>query len=316
MHPCAFFSCWLFSAERNTDTQLTPGSVGSFPCSIQPHPNLPPWFKECKITSVRTSSHGAHRGGYPLCFSGDMIPKFLAIRVFTVPWFSFSSASGGHPCMQTPKNMSPPAQSVPAIKRLIVPQLAFFAPSLFFIRLGHTLLWILSQVCLCQKAFCQVLEVSASLSSGDHPQTNGQTERVNQDLLAALHRVISRNPVSWSTHLPWVERPTWQFPLCRKVSGVPAESGVRLVQLPHAQRLEIGDWRIAGVHQPLLTSLARRMLSLRLCRTPTARGCCLIRATCHCIKLEGMIMKKTAYLLNSHLYNLVSIAAHSKAATE
>ncbi|XP_077417107.1 uncharacterized protein LOC144048726 isoform X3 [Vanacampus margaritifer] len=165
MHPCAFFSCWLFSAERNTDTQLTPGSVGSFPCSIQPHPNLPPWFKECKITS----------------------------------------ASGGHPCMQTPKNMSPPAQSVPAIKRLIVPQLAFFAPSLFFIRLGHTLLWILSQVCLCQKAFCQVLEVSASLSSGDHPQTNGQTERVNQDLLAALHRVISRNPVSWSTHLPWVE---------------------------------------------------------------------------------------------------------------
>lgn len=55
------------------------------------------------------------------------------------------------------------------------------------------------------KAFCQALGASASLSSGYHPQTNGQTERANQDLEAALRCVASRHPASWSTHLPWVE---------------------------------------------------------------------------------------------------------------
>ena len=44
-----------------------------------------------------------------------------------------------------------------------------------------------------------------SLSSGYHPQTNGQTERANQDLEAALRCVAFQNPSSWSIHLPWVE---------------------------------------------------------------------------------------------------------------
>ena len=55
------------------------------------------------------------------------------------------------------------------------------------------------------KAFCRALGASASLSSGYHPQTNGQTERANQDLGTALRCVASRNPASWSLHLPWVE---------------------------------------------------------------------------------------------------------------
>ena len=55
------------------------------------------------------------------------------------------------------------------------------------------------------KAFCQALGASVSLSLGYHPQTNGQIERANQDLGAALRCVTSRNPASWSTHLPWVE---------------------------------------------------------------------------------------------------------------
>ncbi|KAK5927636.1 hypothetical protein CgunFtcFv8_012771 [Champsocephalus gunnari] len=55
------------------------------------------------------------------------------------------------------------------------------------------------------KAFCQALGASASLSSGYHPQTNGQTERANQDLEAALRCVSSHHPVSWASHLPWVE---------------------------------------------------------------------------------------------------------------
>ncbi|XP_054645991.1 uncharacterized protein LOC129188890 [Dunckerocampus dactyliophorus] len=55
------------------------------------------------------------------------------------------------------------------------------------------------------KAFCKMLGASVSLSSGHHPQTNGQTERANQDLEAALRCVCHRHPSSWAPHLPWVE---------------------------------------------------------------------------------------------------------------
>ncbi|KAJ8333220.1 hypothetical protein SKAU_G00421160 [Synaphobranchus kaupii] len=55
------------------------------------------------------------------------------------------------------------------------------------------------------KAFCVALGASASLSSGFHPQSNGQAERANQDLGAALRCVTVRNPASWSRFLPWVE---------------------------------------------------------------------------------------------------------------
>lgn len=55
------------------------------------------------------------------------------------------------------------------------------------------------------KAFCQSLGASVSLSSGFHPQTNGQTERTNQDLESALRCVTASDPTIWSTYLPWVE---------------------------------------------------------------------------------------------------------------
>ena len=37
------------------------------------------------------------------------------------------------------------------------------------------------------------------------PLTNGQTEQANQDLGSALRCVAAKHPVSWSTHLPWIE---------------------------------------------------------------------------------------------------------------
>lgn len=37
------------------------------------------------------------------------------------------------------------------------------------------------------------------------PQTNGQTERLNQELETTLCCVINQNPASWSTHLLWVK---------------------------------------------------------------------------------------------------------------
>ncbi|KAK7879248.1 hypothetical protein WMY93_033967 [Mugilogobius chulae] len=55
------------------------------------------------------------------------------------------------------------------------------------------------------KAFSQAMGTSVSLSSRYHPQSNGQTERANQDLESALRCVTARNPATWSSYLPWVE---------------------------------------------------------------------------------------------------------------
>lgn len=55
------------------------------------------------------------------------------------------------------------------------------------------------------KTLCRALGATASLSSGYHPQMNGQTERANQDPESALRCVTAHNPSFWSMHLPWVE---------------------------------------------------------------------------------------------------------------
>ena len=44
-----------------------------------------------------------------------------------------------------------------------------------------------------------------TLFSGFNPQTNRQTERVNQDLETALSCLTPENPASWSLMLAWVE---------------------------------------------------------------------------------------------------------------
>ena len=54
------------------------------------------------------------------------------------------------------------------------------------------------------KAFCRRIAATVNLSSGYHPQTNGQAERANQALEATLRCVTTSNPASWSLHLPWV----------------------------------------------------------------------------------------------------------------
>uniref|UniRef100_A0A4W6DDB3 Integrase catalytic domain-containing protein n=1 Tax=Lates calcarifer TaxID=8187 RepID=A0A4W6DDB3_LATCA len=53
--------------------------------------------------------------------------------------------------------------------------------------------------------FCKLVGASASLSSGYHPESNGQTERLNQELETVLRCVTSQSPSSWCRFLPWVE---------------------------------------------------------------------------------------------------------------
>ena len=53
--------------------------------------------------------------------------------------------------------------------------------------------------------FCQLLGATVSLSSGFHPQSNGQTEQMNQEMETALRCIASQTPSSWSKQLLWVE---------------------------------------------------------------------------------------------------------------
>ena len=55
------------------------------------------------------------------------------------------------------------------------------------------------------KAFCAILGASISLSSGFHPETNGQTERTNQSMENTLRCLASANPTTWSRQLAWAE---------------------------------------------------------------------------------------------------------------
>ncbi|POM67385.1 Inositol-3-phosphate synthase, partial [Phytophthora palmivora] len=50
-----------------------------------------------------------------------------------------------------------------------------------------------------------LLGTKLTMSTADHPQTDGQTERVNRVLKATLRRVCAEAPRSWSDQLPMVE---------------------------------------------------------------------------------------------------------------
>ena len=55
------------------------------------------------------------------------------------------------------------------------------------------------------REFCRLIGARASLTSGYHPEANGQTERLNQKLEIGLWCLVHQNPSTWSKHLVWVE---------------------------------------------------------------------------------------------------------------
>ncbi len=55
------------------------------------------------------------------------------------------------------------------------------------------------------KAFCQQLNINVSLISGYHPQSNGQVERLNQEITRFLRSYCHQNQNDWSRFLLWAE---------------------------------------------------------------------------------------------------------------
>ena len=51
------------------------------------------------------------------------------------------------------------------------------------------------------------LGVSVSLTSGFHPESNGQVERVNQDVGRFLRSYCQDRPREWAVYIPWAEMP-------------------------------------------------------------------------------------------------------------
>ncbi len=54
-------------------------------------------------------------------------------------------------------------------------------------------------------AFFKHLNVNISLTSGYHPQSNGQTERLNQEVIRFLRSYCQRQQSDWSRYLLWAE---------------------------------------------------------------------------------------------------------------
>ncbi|KAI4883279.1 hypothetical protein NFI96_028837 [Prochilodus magdalenae] len=54
-------------------------------------------------------------------------------------------------------------------------------------------------------AFMERLSITVSLTSGYHPQSNGQCERANQELGKFLRLYCHNNQNDWATYLPWAE---------------------------------------------------------------------------------------------------------------
>ncbi len=55
------------------------------------------------------------------------------------------------------------------------------------------------------KELYQMLDITPNTSTAFHPQTDGQTERVNQEIEKYLHIFVSYRQTDWSNWLPLTE---------------------------------------------------------------------------------------------------------------
>ena len=109
------------------------------------------------------------------------------------------------------------------------------------------------------KEFCRALGATASLSSSHPPQSNGQTERANQDLETALRCISAHNPASLSCHLTWVEYS--HNSLTSSATGMtPSEASFDyLPPLFPSQEIDVTFWQTGNGLLLQCMSLAKRL---------------------------------------------------------
>lgn len=100
------------------------------------------------------------------------------------------------------------------------------------------------------RAFYTLMGATGSLSSGYHPQSNRQTERLNQELEKGLCCLVAQTPASWYQNLIWVEFVHNSLPSVS--TGLSPFEYVNSYQLPLVPALE----REVGV--PSAAALIRR----------------------------------------------------------
>ncbi|KAM9422550.1 uncharacterized protein ACWYII_020242 [Salvelinus alpinus] len=123
------------------------------------------------------------------------------------------------------------------------------------------------------KAFCILTGLSAILSSGFQPQSNGQSERANQDLETTLRCLGSTNPTTWIQQLAWQEEevsiPSAQM-FVRHCRRTWKRARAALLKTPSRyQRQPDRDWTLFSHYrlgQRVLSPFAVRLLLPRILR--------------------------------------------------
>eukprot|EP00063_Salmo_salar_P086461 XP_014061296.1 PREDICTED: uncharacterized protein LOC106608107 isoform X2 [Salmo salar] len=130
-----------------------------------------------------------------------------------------------------------------------------------------------------RKAFCKLIGLSTSLSSGFHPQSNGQSERANQDPEMTLCCLVSTNPTAWSQQLVWVESARNTLP-CSATGFLPFECSLgyqpplfpeQEVGIPSPQMFVCRTWKRA--RSALLKTTSRYRRQVHRHRIPAPQYC-------------------------------------------
>ncbi|KAI3363811.1 hypothetical protein L3Q82_001216 [Scortum barcoo] len=212
---CSSFSCGLTSFSGPTVLRLTchPGIQRTIDVVRQRfwwatmNEDTRGFVKACPVCSRHKSSHHAPAGLLqPLaCAPSSLVSHLSGLRHWpaTIPWPHRHPDSSSRPVQQDGPfcalAQAPLSQGDRRTDADTCLPSAWTSCGRCFRPGSPVHLYLLERV------LCALMGASASLSSGFHPQSNGQTERMNQELETALLCMASQHPSSWSQQLLWVE---------------------------------------------------------------------------------------------------------------